>query len=286
MGIAKEHFLHQYRNHLRLLAFGTSFALSLTSFDKALSRDKQANPQVGKTAGVINFVIGDNLDKLRQLKVDDPVYALERISAELESHGEILLDDDSRIVVGPGAEISLDDFVVADNGIQSGTLNILKGAFRFISGNSPKGTFKVVTPLSTIGIRGTLFDVYVNDKGQTDVIIYSGSVNVCTLNNRCKILHKTCDVVRVKSKNNIRFAKFLRSGNMEIENKRYNLVENQDRFSKEWRAPIDKCDVRGSKPAKGLFNNNYNTESDPDPGESGGAPGANGPSGTTGPGGT
>lgn len=225
------------------------FALSVVLSGIAQSAD---NPQVGKAASVVNFVIGDNLSKLRQLSAEDPVFALERISAELDSHGEILLNDNTKIVVGPGAEISLDDFVVAGNNIQSGTISVLKGAFRFISGEAPKGTFKVVTPLSTIGIRGTLFDVYVNDRGQTDVIIYSGRVNVCTLNNKCRDLHETCDIVRVSSKSRIKAKRFLRSGNKTIENKRYSLIANQNRFPAGWQAPIDSCDARGNK----AFNRN------------------------------
>ena len=250
-------------------------AIVLLLPDFALSQSTKKNPRVGKTAGIVNLVIGDNLNELRQLSIDDPVYALERISAEPDSHGEILLDDNSRIVVGPGAEISLDDFVVAENGIQSGTLNILKCAFRFVSGNSPKGTFKVITPLSTIGIRGTFFDVYVNDKGQTDVIIYSGSVQVCTLTNRCKDLHRTCDIVRVASKYNIKQKKFLRSGNKIQENERYSLIENQARFSKELQAPIDSCDSRSAaaKATKGNLDIEGNDPDEPSGRGSGKDPG-------------
>ena len=141
----------------------------------------RSSSQVGKAVQVVNRVTGNIKDDVRTLANNDPVYGLERISADAQSHGEIILNDDSRILVGPGAEISLDEFILADSGIKSATLNVLKGAFRFISGKSKQGTFKIKTPVATIGMRGTLFDVYVGEDGQTDVILFSGRVNEVVL---------------------------------------------------------------------------------------------------------
>ena len=252
----------------RLCKLALMAALIILPLDNQVnSKNKQQNAQVGKTSKVSNLVIGDNLNVLRELNKNDPVYALERISAEADSHGEILLNDNSHIVVGPGAEIFLDDFVVGNSGIESATVNVLKGAFRFVSGNSPKGTFKIKTPLATIGIRGTLFDVYVKPNGKTDVILYSGEVNVCTLSNKCKKLNNTCDIVSITSRKQIRSKKFLRSGNRIRENQDYNLVQNQFRFQKRWQAPIRSCDVRAAKARINKFNKNRQDGpgSDPDP---------------------
>ena len=235
--------------------------------NRVFAKSNQQNAQVGKTSKVFNLVIGDNLNVLRELNKNDPVYALERISAEPDSHGEILLNDNSHIVVGPGAEIFLDDFVIGKSGIKSATVNVVKGAFRFVSGSSPKGTFKIKTPLATIGIRGTLFDVYVRPSGKTDVILYSGEVKVCTLSNRCKKLNKTCDIVSVTSPKQIRSKKFLRSGNRFRENRDYNLIRNQVRFQKPWQAPVKNCDVRAAKARINKFirNREDGPGSDPDP---------------------
>ncbi|MCP5095761.1 MAG: FecR domain-containing protein, partial [Chloroflexi bacterium] len=145
------------------------------------------------------------------------------------------------------ADVSLDDFVISDDGITSATINVLKGAFRFVSGKSPEGTFKIKTPLSTIGIRGTMFDIYVKERGATDVILYSGKVNVCTSANRCRLLSRNCDIVRITSPRNIGFRKFLRSRNRASENRDYNLVADQERFQKSWRAPIRQCSDRASR---------------------------------------
>ncbi|MCP4124316.1 MAG: hypothetical protein GY751_21425 [Bacteroidetes bacterium] len=219
----------------------------LPFFTTASAQDILNKIPVGNAAKIVNFVEGRDLNSRRKLSINDPVYMYEKISAKLNSHGEIKLNDNTKIIVGPGAEISLDDFVVANNEIVSGTVSVLKGAFRFISGNAPKGTFSVKTPLSTIGIRGTQFDVYVAGGGKTDVIIYSGSVQVCNLQNSCRILQEACDIVRVPSRGNIHYKKFLRSDNKAKENKDYNLVNNQQRFDSEWRAPVKTCEARSEK---------------------------------------
>ena len=200
--------------------------------------------EVGKTARIVNTVHGNHNNIARKLTNNDPVFSSEKINAKLNSHGEIRLNDNSRIIVGPGSEISLDDFVVSGGGIVSGTLNVAKGAFRFLSGNSRKGTFSVKTPLTTIGIRGTIFDVYVKNGGVTDVILFSGEVEVCTSDNICRIVTERCDIVQVLSATNIISKNFLRSGRIEEENDKYNLISNQFRFPFGWWAPIGSCTHR------------------------------------------
>jgi hypothetical protein len=229
------------------LSILTIVTLCLNFLGKTNEAQAAANGlPVGKTSRVVNQVSALKEEDSRSLAQDDPVFALERITAALDSHGEILLNDNTHILVGPGAEVSLDDFVVSDGGIQSATIIVLKGAFRFVSGESPKGTFKIKTPLTTIGIRGTSFDIYVNDSGITDVILYSGLVNVCTLENRCRLLKRNCDIIRVTSKRNIGFRQFLRSRNKSSENRDYSLVADQQRFQEAWRAPITSCSRRAA----------------------------------------
>ena len=254
-------FMKYIKPVIRLNIFAI-LILCLSFSEKTIEVQAAVNGQpVGKTSRVINQVSALKQEDSRSLSQNDPVFALERITAGLDSHGEILLNDNTHILVGPGAEVSLDDFVVSDGGIQSATINVLKGAFRFVSGESPKGTFKIKTPLTTIGIRGTSFDIYVNDGGKTDVILYSGLVNVCTLANRCRLLTRNCDIIRVTSKRNIGFRQFLRSRNARSENRDYKLVANQKRFQKAWRAPITTCARRAAN--RDL--DQHQSGSDPDP---------------------
>ena len=203
--------------------------------------------EVGKSVRIVNIVQGNLNNVERNLVINGPVFISETINAKDNSLGEIRLNDNSRIIVGPGSQVTLDDFVVSNGGIVSGTFNVAKGAFRFLSGKSRKGTFNVKTPLSTIGIRGTIFDIYVKDGGVTDVILFSGEIEVCTLGNICRIIREHCDILRVRSFTDIKSRNFLRSGGsgeIREENDEYNLITNQFRFPFGWQAPTASCSQR------------------------------------------
>ena len=200
--------------------------------------------EVGSAVKIVNSVKGKIKGKSRTLSKNNPVFSNEKISASSSSHGEFILSDKSRIIVGPNSSVTLDSFLVSGRGFEKGLVNVSKGAFRFISGRSKKGSIKIKTPLTTIGIRGTIFDVYVGRGGVTDVVLFSGKVEVCTRRNNCKTMVANCDIIRVKSGNSIKFREFLRSGNRSKENADYSLTHKQGRFPPRWRAPTGRCSAR------------------------------------------
>ena len=188
----------------------------------------------------------------RRLSVSDPVYDREQVAAGAGSHGELRLNDDSLVIVGEDSSVSLDDFVVSENGFSNATLKVTKGAFRFITGNSPKQAFKVVTPLSSIGVRGTVFDVYVDGaSGITKVVLFRGAVRVCSTGQACMTANRACDIIEVRSNTDIERLPFLRSRDRRRgdEAAQFNLSENQNRFQRQWRAPTVACTARAAQQA-------------------------------------
>ena len=77
----------------------------------------------------------------------------------------VLFRDDTSLSLGPGAEITVDDFVFDPAEGRLGMLvEVGRGTAAFISGEIAKlrpESMVVTTPLSTIGIRGTRFVVKV-----------------------------------------------------------------------------------------------------------------------------
>ena len=200
--------------------------------------------EVGSTVRIVNKLVANNLGANRNLKTGDTVFDRERIVAHTNAHAEIRLNNNSKIIVGHGSEIVLDEFVISERGAISGTLNVVKGAFRFLSGNSKKRGLKIKTPLRTIGIRGTIFDVYVRKGGITDIILFSGNINVCTKSNLSRIIKSPCDIIRVRSNARMISRSFLRSGDRKLENRDYNLISRQFRFPIGWQAPTAACTHR------------------------------------------
>ncbi len=209
---------------------------------------------------VVNSVTGDRAVGPRTVVTADEIYKDERISAAATSRAELELLDGSKIIVGEDSTIDLDRFVLGDNTIQSATINVAKGAFRFISGNAPKGAIKIKTPLSTIGIRGTVFDVYVSEGGVTRVVLISGQVTACTLAGSCITLRRSCDIVEIRGRNAIQQLDYLRSAARSRTDERalFTLTENQGRHSDRWRAFTGGCSARAS-------NDTQRTGNAPDP---------------------
>ena len=210
-----------------------------------------AAESVGVTQRVQNEVVGSSGH--RRLARQDPVYRSESISAGANSFGEIVLSDGARVLVGENSKVSLDNFVVSNNSFRQAGISVTKGAFRYISGNSRKGAFKFRTPLSSIGVRGTVFDVYVRDLGVTDLVLLRGGVNVCGRAGGCLLVNQPCDIVRVGTNGRVTREPFLHSperGRLE-EIRQFPLTSVQWRYSPRFHAPTTVCNARAQQLRRG-----------------------------------
>ena len=105
-------------------------------------------------------------------------------------HGEFRLSaDDTKIALGPNARLVLDKFVYDPNAAGKQVLiNFAVGAFRFISSSKDPTGYELKTPTATLGVRGTVFDFYVAEKGGMAVLMHKGAVEVCSA--ACKLHSK------------------------------------------------------------------------------------------------
>jgi hypothetical protein len=85
----------------------------------------------------------------------NPIYSGDRITTDQIGNAQIRFRDDTKLVVGPNSALVIDAFVFnKDDTARQVSISALKGAFRFISGKSPKDVYRITTPTATIGIRG------------------------------------------------------------------------------------------------------------------------------------
>ena len=85
----------------------------------------------------------------------NPIYSGDRITTDQIGNAQIKFRDDTKLVVGPNSALVIDAFVFnKDDTARQVSISALKGAFRFISGKSPKDVYRITTPTATIGIRG------------------------------------------------------------------------------------------------------------------------------------
>ena len=153
---------------------------------------------IGSAVRIVNKVTGEIDQRQRDLKTSDAVNQNEAIAVAADALGELKLNDDTKLALGPGSRMVLDKFVY-DPAPSAGTVsvNLLSGAFRFITGLSRKGNYQLRTPSASITVRGTVFDVYVDAAGGTWLLLLEGSVRVCNAANQCADVSNPCGVVHI-----------------------------------------------------------------------------------------
>lgn len=145
-------------------------------------------PEIGTTVAVKNQVMVESeAAERRRLRKGGKVHQEEVVETAKAALAEIQLLDDTKLAVGPGARVVLDKFVYDPKAAPGSiAINLSKGAFRFISGSSPSTAYQIRTPTASMGVRGTVFDVYVAPSGETAVLLHEGAVDVCSATAACR----------------------------------------------------------------------------------------------------
>jgi hypothetical protein len=122
------------------------------------------------------------------LKTGDEVFAKQTVSTDANGVGQFEFRDRTKLAIGPGSTVVLDDFVYNSKASASKVvIGLTRGSFRFITGGSNHDAYDIVTPTATIGVRGTAFDVYVDDRGEMAVAMINGAVEVCPRSAACRL---------------------------------------------------------------------------------------------------
>ena len=131
--------------------------------------------EIGTTVKVVNVVRAKTLN--RRLKLGDNLVYQETVSTGKASAVDILLIDESTLIMGETSELILDRMVYNPNrGVVEGTITAVKGIFRF-STAGVKMDFTINTPVATIGVRGTEFDVLTKPT-ETEIAVHEGTIEV------------------------------------------------------------------------------------------------------------
>lgn len=138
-----------------------------------------AASKIGVASAVRNDVEGIQGASSRALSTGASVFEQERIRTGAESVAQFLFLDQTTLSVGPRSEITLDRFVY-DPTRNTGDvlLSTTRGALRFISGTQNPLNYKIATPRATIGVRGTIVNVFQYDDGGTTIVADQGNVVV------------------------------------------------------------------------------------------------------------
>ena len=153
---------------------------------------------IGATVTIVNEVTGEFKQNVRNLETGDDVLQDEVIAVGTDSIGELMLRDETKVALGPGARLVLDRFVYDPNKTSGAiVLNLIKGGFRFITGVAAKPFYMIRTPIASITVRGTIFDIYIEEAGALWLLLHEGSIRACNDRGQCRNLDDPCRVLRI-----------------------------------------------------------------------------------------
>ena len=177
------------------------FKTSLTALAiAALTTTAYAAP-AGKAVGVAPVARVVTGTKQGRMAVGHEIYMGDRIKTSSGGEVQIQFADRTRLVIGPGSELVIDQYVTSgSSSAKALTVNALNGAFRFLSGDSAKPAYKIKTPTGTIGIRGTRFDFGVRARSRTYVMLFDGVVRLCGTAGNCRDLDEQCEIAGTNSR--------------------------------------------------------------------------------------
>ena len=166
------------------------FALSLTSGIASLpATTSAADEPIGVTA-VVRNTVSQLEPKVTKIAKGDEVVRNEVVRTAADSDARFVFRDDTNLSLGPGSTLKLDRTIFDDPKAGDIAIKLTSGTFRFVSGHSEKEAYVISTPIATVGVRGTMFDVRVQRQRNT-IFLASGEVTVCLPGNKkCHLLHE------------------------------------------------------------------------------------------------
>lgn len=156
--------------------------------------------RIGDAVAVTNIVMANYEATQRKLARGDDVHQDETIEVDRNAEGQLRLEDETKLALGPGSRLVLDKFVY-DGEKRAGSivLNLAQGAFRFITGIALKPTYVINTPTASITVRGTIFDVYILSDNSAWLLLQEGAIEATGASNVCHVLDTPGQLIRISS---------------------------------------------------------------------------------------
>lgn len=136
-------------------------------------------------AGVVVMASGEakatSIDQaVRPLARRSDILVGDKLVTGADGNLQVRMKDGALVVLGPDAQFIIKAYSddAAGDKKDEAVLSLVQGGLRTISGSIEKSAYRLETPVATLGIRGTVFDVYVKGDGTTVVVLRDGAVDV------------------------------------------------------------------------------------------------------------
>ncbi|MEM1197867.1 MAG: FecR domain-containing protein, partial [Pseudomonadota bacterium] len=181
---------------------GIAAAMAILIYLFTANSEQAGAETIGRADRIQNTVTGLIDGRSRTLSRGDEVFRDQRIRTRAHSTAQFRFIDNTRLAVGASSSIVLDEAVFSGGSDEKLVLKAARGAFRFVSGSLRKRAYQVVTPSSTVGVRGTMFDVFVGSGGETILTLLQGELTACNGAGACRTLRDPCGCLRIDQDGN------------------------------------------------------------------------------------
>jgi hypothetical protein len=133
--------------------------------------------RIGAATAVVPATSGTSIGGMSVQIIDGSnVFHRERVVTEAEGRAQLIFLDGSAVTVGPRSEVTLDEFVYdPDRRLAGATINASRGVLRYVGGKISKTVdVKINTPTATIGVRGGIVVVDIEQGGRTNAYFLYG----------------------------------------------------------------------------------------------------------------
>lgn len=115
----------------------------------------------------------------RELRWNGPVFSEETVQTGPDAHTELQFIDQTHLSVGSNSQVVLDSFVYdPSQSTGDAVITFGKGVFRFVTGDMNKDAYKLNTPSATLAIRGTIFQLLIDQMNNVIVYVEEGAVEI------------------------------------------------------------------------------------------------------------
>jgi hypothetical protein len=136
-----------------------------------------AQERIGRAA-VIRNDVSQISPRVVRISTGDEIFRDETVRTAADSDAKFVLRDNTNLSLGPGSTLKLDRAVFSgETSAGDIAVKLQSGAFRFITGDSSKESYKIVTPLATIGVRGTTLD-FLLQRFRNIIVLQDGKARV------------------------------------------------------------------------------------------------------------
>jgi hypothetical protein len=177
------------RRHLALLVVLSAALLPADGF-------AAAKQKVGIAASVENRVEGVLGGEVEKLSAGSEVFDSQLVRTGEASNAGLRFLDDTSLSLSAQSEVKLDKFVYQGGKTGSMIVQLPRGLMRFVTGTMDHKGYAIRTPIATIGVRGTDFQVLVRGDRMT-ALLASGAIVIRTQLGRTFLLRSANSAITI-----------------------------------------------------------------------------------------